>query len=109
VPRGLKEFHRYQKRSSKRSLIFLLLLLIFGAILVLIYKPRNHEASPSYPPVDSNTDFDRVISGSGSVKDGIDVVDEVYAGGGERRNAQRFLGRGSGRYGSSTGSGELNF
>ncbi|MBW0498216.1 hypothetical protein O181_037931 [Austropuccinia psidii MF-1] len=37
----LKVATEYQKRSGKCRIIFLLLLLIFGAILVLIYKPRR--------------------------------------------------------------------
>ena len=39
---------RYQKNTGRRSCIFLLLLIIFGLIIVLIFKPRRH--SPTVTP-----------------------------------------------------------
>ncbi|OCH85808.1 t-SNARE [Obba rivulosa] len=42
---------RYQKNTGRRKWIFLLLLIIFGLILVLIFKPRRHSApAPPSPP-----------------------------------------------------------
>ncbi|ETW80628.1 hypothetical protein HETIRDRAFT_320868 [Heterobasidion irregulare TC 32-1] len=35
---------RYQKNTGKRKCIFLLLLIIFGLVVVLIFKPRSHGA-----------------------------------------------------------------
>jgi syntaxin 16 len=41
----------YQKNTGRRKCIFLLLLIIFGLIVVLIFKPRRHtSAPPSAPP-----------------------------------------------------------
>ncbi|KAH8919907.1 t-SNARE [Atractiella rhizophila] len=66
----LKQATKHQKKSGKRSLIFLLCLLIFGAILVLIYKPRGdsiHPGQPSMPdrqrppPVDEDTPAEDVL------------------------------------------------
>jgi len=37
---------RYQKNTGRRSCIFLLLLIIFGLIMVLIFKPKRHSISP---------------------------------------------------------------
>ena len=42
---------KYQRRSGKRSLIFLLILLIVGAVLVLIYKPRGRHPDPDPHPI----------------------------------------------------------
>ncbi|EKM80967.1 hypothetical protein AGABI1DRAFT_112672 [Agaricus bisporus var. burnettii JB137-S8] len=59
----------YQQRTGRRKCIFLLLLIIFGLIVVLIFKPRRHSASapsPSLPTSPSGVsgvgevDFDRV-------------------------------------------------
>ncbi|KAF8161099.1 syntaxin-like t-SNARE protein TLG2 [Crassisporium funariophilum] len=36
---------RYQKNTGKRKCIFLLLLIIFGLIVVLIFKPKGHPSS----------------------------------------------------------------
>ncbi|KAH7339532.1 t-SNARE [Rhizoctonia solani] len=36
---------RYQRNTGRRKCIFLLLLIIFGLILVLIFKPRKHSRS----------------------------------------------------------------
>ena len=33
---------RYQKNTSRRQCIFLLMLIILGLVLVLIFKPRRH-------------------------------------------------------------------
>ncbi|KAI8969569.1 t-SNARE, partial [Trametes punicea] len=43
---------KYQKNTGRRQCIFLLLLIIFGLILVLIFKPRRHHSAsgPSPPP-----------------------------------------------------------
>ncbi|KAI0081213.1 t-SNARE [Panus rudis PR-1116 ss-1] len=43
---------RYQKNTGRRQCIFLLLLIIFGLILVLIFKPRRHNASSAPEPHD---------------------------------------------------------
>ncbi|KAH9040786.1 t-SNARE [Lactarius pseudohatsudake] len=40
---------RYQKNTGRRKCIFLLLLIIFGLIVVLIFKPRRH--SPAVTPI----------------------------------------------------------
>ncbi|KAI9463651.1 t-SNARE [Lactarius psammicola] len=42
---------RYQKNTGRRKCIFLLLLIIFGLIVVLIFKPRSHSsaATPIMP------------------------------------------------------------
>ncbi|KAI9066611.1 t-SNARE [Trametes sanguinea] len=47
--RELDTATKYQKNTGRRQCIFLLLLLIFGLILVLIFKPRRHRASSSAP------------------------------------------------------------
>ncbi len=46
---------RYQKNTGRRKCIFLLLLIIFGLILVLIFKPRRHHTPQPipHPPVPS--------------------------------------------------------
>ncbi|CAH7675490.1 t-SNARE [Phakopsora pachyrhizi] len=49
----LKVAKEYQKRSGKCRVIFLLVLLVFAAVLILIYKPRRHSSpsnSPDNPP-----------------------------------------------------------
>ncbi|KAH8107939.1 t-SNARE [Cristinia sonorae] len=38
---------RYQKNTGRRKCIFLLLLIIFGLILVLIFKPKRYHGPPS--------------------------------------------------------------
>ncbi|CAE6403676.1 unnamed protein product [Rhizoctonia solani] len=40
---------RYQRNTGRRKCIFLLLLIIFGLILVLIFKPRKHSSSVDTP------------------------------------------------------------
>ncbi|KAH9895038.1 t-SNARE [Cubamyces lactineus] len=40
---------KYQKNTGRRQCIFLLLLIIFGLILVLIFKPRRHRPSAASP------------------------------------------------------------
>ncbi|KAH9978759.1 t-SNARE [Lactifluus volemus] len=42
---------RYQKNTGRRKCIFLLLLIIFGLILVLIFKPRRHSSAPAPTPI----------------------------------------------------------
>jgi len=41
--RELEVATRYQKNTGRRKCIFLLLLIIFGLILVLVFKPRRHD------------------------------------------------------------------
>lgn len=42
---------KYQRRSGKRQIICLLVLLIIGAVIILVYKPRRHrEPSLMLPP-----------------------------------------------------------
>ncbi|KAL1942694.1 hypothetical protein VTO73DRAFT_4934 [Trametes versicolor] len=38
---------KYQKNTGRRQCIFLLLLIIFGLIIALIFKPRRHSATPA--------------------------------------------------------------
>jgi len=54
---------KYQRSSGKRQVICLLVLLIIGAIIILLYKPRSHSSTPAPAPL-------RSISGaaSGSVR-----------------------------------------
>ncbi|KAG7449517.1 t-SNARE [Guyanagaster necrorhizus] len=40
---------RYQKSTGRRKCIFLLLLIIFGLIIVIIFKPKRHLLSPPTP------------------------------------------------------------
>jgi len=42
---------RYQKNTGKRKCIFLLLLIIFGLVLVLIFKPRRHSSAAVPKPI----------------------------------------------------------
>ncbi|KAI0277629.1 t-SNARE [Russula aff. rugulosa BPL654] len=53
---------RYQKNTGKRKCIFLLLLVIFGLVMVLIFKPRRH-SSPAAPAPTST----RVAEGAPSL------------------------------------------
>ncbi|KAL6310328.1 t-SNARE [Sparassis latifolia] len=49
---------KYQKNTGRRSCIFLLLLIIFGLIVVLIFKPRRHVGpSPSPPDLSGGEPF----------------------------------------------------
>ncbi|KAI0268709.1 t-SNARE [Gloeopeniophorella convolvens] len=41
---------RYQKNTGRRKCIFLLLLIIFGLIVVLIFKPSRHSSPPTPAP-----------------------------------------------------------
>ena len=41
---------RYQRRSGKRQVICLLILLIIGAVIILVYKPRARGQHHSDPP-----------------------------------------------------------
>ncbi|OJT12299.1 t-SNARE affecting a late Golgi compartment protein 2 [Trametes pubescens] len=43
---------KYQKNTGRRQCIFLLLLIIFGLIIALIFKPRRHSATPAPPSPD---------------------------------------------------------
>ena len=47
----LSLFVRYQKNTGRRQCIFLLLLIIFGLIMVLIFKPRRHSSPDSTSPI----------------------------------------------------------
>ncbi|KAF9460701.1 t-SNARE [Collybia nuda] len=49
----LNEATKYQKNTGRRQCIFLLLLIIFGLIIVLIFKPRRVHASPPPSPMPS--------------------------------------------------------
>lgn len=42
--------YRYQRNAGRRKCIFLLLLIIFGLILVLIFKPRRRGVPPATSP-----------------------------------------------------------
>ncbi|KAJ3556903.1 hypothetical protein NM688_g1765 [Phlebia brevispora] len=53
---------RYQKNTGRRKCIFLLLLIIFGLILVLIFKPRRHSRSEPSPPISSTSPFPSAMS-----------------------------------------------
>ncbi|THH10654.1 hypothetical protein EW145_g1184 [Phellinidium pouzarii] len=44
---------RYQKNTGRRKCIFLLLLIIFGLIITLIFKPSRHARPPPAPPTSS--------------------------------------------------------
>ncbi|KAI0311963.1 t-SNARE [Amylostereum chailletii] len=44
---------RYQKNTGRRKCIFLLVLIIFGLVLVLVFKPRRHAADPPPPSSDA--------------------------------------------------------
>ncbi|KAF9244909.1 t-SNARE [Melanogaster broomeanus] len=53
VTEAVKELNvatRYQSNTGRRKIIFLLLLIIFGLIIVLIFKPRRHSVSTIVPP-----------------------------------------------------------
>ncbi|KAF8313473.1 t-SNARE [Clavulina sp. PMI_390] len=45
----LKVATKYQKNTGRRMLIFLLILVIFGLVLILIFKPRRTHSSPTPP------------------------------------------------------------
>jgi len=52
VSQAVKELDvatRYQKNTGRRSCIFLLILIIFGLVIVLVFKPRRHPISPPSP------------------------------------------------------------
>ncbi|KAJ4483407.1 t-SNARE [Lentinula aciculospora] len=46
---------RYQKNTGRRKCIFLLLLIIFGLIIVIIYKPKHPSLPPPAPSLESLT------------------------------------------------------
>jgi len=52
---AINVYIRYQKNTGKRKCIFLLMLIIFGLVVVLIFKPRGHHQplSPSSRPLAS--------------------------------------------------------
>jgi len=53
---------RYQKNTGRRKCIFLLLLIIFGLIVVLIFKPRRHPSAPPAASLPSQLLFLRSIA-----------------------------------------------
>ncbi|KAI0049837.1 t-SNARE [Auriscalpium vulgare] len=46
---------RYQKNTGRRKCIFLLILIIFGLVVVLIFKPRRHAAPATPTPTPTST------------------------------------------------------
>ncbi|KAI0298600.1 t-SNARE [Russula brevipes] len=46
---------RYQKNTGRRKCIFLLLLIIFGLVVVLIFKPRPHPSAAVPTPIPTQT------------------------------------------------------
>jgi len=58
---------KYQKNTGRRKIIFLLLLIIFGLIIVLIFKPRRHA---------SDTDASSTTSTSTSTASGASPASE---------------------------------
>ncbi|GAA5949372.1 hypothetical protein JCM3765_003388 [Sporobolomyces pararoseus] len=61
----LQQATRYQKRSGKCQLIFLLILLIFGCLIIIAYKPSfatSSSSSPSSPIPPPAQDGDRIAT-----------------------------------------------
>lgn len=106
--------HRYQRRSGKCQLIFLLLLLIFGCVIIILCRPSHPSApSPTPPPPPSRADstssilplddrhlrgrrFRVGLAGAGAVEksdEGEGSPSESKEG---RRLARRFLAPGRG-------------
>lgn len=57
VAEAVKELHiatQYQRSTGRRAWIFLLLLIIFGLVIVLIFKPRRHSSPTPSPPIESS-------------------------------------------------------
>lgn len=48
-------YYRYQKNTGRRSCIFLLLLIIFGLVIVLVFKPRRDSDPSTSPPFPSGS------------------------------------------------------
>ncbi|CAL1707543.1 unnamed protein product [Somion occarium] len=71
---------QYQKNTGRRKCIFLLLLIIFGLILVLIFKPRRHHtSSPSAPSVGSSDSMtSALMSSSASVSADSAAMEIIY-------------------------------
>jgi len=63
---------RYQKNTGRRSCIFLLLLIIFGLIIVLIFKPRRHSTSTvtPQPPLSGDLPGDAAADGLSDALEG---------------------------------------
>ena len=61
---------RYQKNTGRRACIFLLLLIIFGLILVLIFKPRRHSTPIGAAPPSAASS----VSAVDAVEDGADEM-----------------------------------
>lgn len=75
--RASRFMFRYQKNTGRRSCIFLLLLIIFGLIIVLIFKPRRHSSPTPQPP----------LSGDASG----DIAADVADASGTRRTFRRVI------------------
>ncbi|TFK87098.1 t-SNARE [Polyporus arcularius HHB13444] len=74
---------RYQKNTGRRSCIFLLLLIIFGLIIVLIFKPRRHHSAPAPAPSSSSStgDEDQTSVATGAMTlAGLGNAESVTAG-----------------------------
>ncbi|GAA5821714.1 hypothetical protein JCM11251_000985 [Rhodosporidiobolus azoricus] len=52
----LKAATKYQRRSGKCQIIFLLILLILGCLIIIAYKPRRFGSSPSPAPTPPSPD-----------------------------------------------------
>lgn len=60
--RELNTATRYQKSTGRRKCIFLLVLIIFGLIITLIFKPRRHASSVPSPAPSAHPDGAAVTS-----------------------------------------------
>lgn len=78
---ALGSLHRYQRRSGKCQLIFLLLLLISAAFILLIYRPKRSGRDPGSSPT-----LDDVGEGSIGGGTGIGGMVEALARRKESRN-----------------------
>jgi syntaxin 16 len=50
----LKVATTYQKKGTKRRIIFLLILLVVGMFILLLVKPKRHKEPALPAPVDGN-------------------------------------------------------
>ena len=76
----LKAAEGYQKSTGKRKCIFLLLLIIFGLIIVLIFKPKRHRvevSTPSPPSMTTTGESSFKEAGIGYVPNGPLPIDDV--------------------------------
>ncbi|EIW83207.1 t-SNARE [Coniophora puteana RWD-64-598 SS2] len=68
---------RYQKNTGRRKIIFLLLLIIFGLIIVLIFKPRRHASDSDLSSTSTSTGASSVSEdASVSLKDPLPPFEE---------------------------------